>query len=416
MSKTDAERKATMGFAKSPAVMIRIVLCVFVALPFSQSVAGAVSSPAASNNNSQITKLKNDLEYVSKQEAAQIKEYLALKAERQKADANLVSLNKKISDAESRQAGAQAAAAAARAEFAAAQKKYDDAEDDKRIAQDRRQKAIINLYQSSSDPDALPSVLNSDPNERPEVIRKNILMQRYQHKQVDVAADAQGRAQAAIDEKLLHEDARIRAEEAEKVAAAEAASLGPLKAELTIAQRTAKKKEKDEEAIVNSLKSQKANYNKQISQLIAESNALAKQIKKNQNPATPVVPGKMIKPVNAPVTSSFGYRTHPIYGDARLHAGVDLGAGYSTAIKAAKAGKVITASVLSGYGNVIIIDHGGGISTLYAHQSSFAVSLGARVTQGQVIGYVGATGQVTGPHLHWEVRVNGAPVNPMGYL
>jgi murein DD-endopeptidase MepM/ murein hydrolase activator NlpD len=119
----------------------------------------------------------------------------------------------------------------------------------------------------------------------------------------------------------------------------------------------------------------------------------------------------------APITSPFGYRVHPIYGDSRLHTGVDMGASEGTPIRAAGAGIVISAGWNSGgYGNLTIIDHGGGLTTLYAHQSSMAVSANMRVTQGQVLGRVGCTGSCTGPHLHFEVRQNGTPVNPMNYI
>ncbi len=100
----------------------------------------------------------------------------------------------------------------------------------------------------------------------------------------------------------------------------------------------------------------------------------------------------------------------------RFHTGIDIGVGYGTPIHAADSGTVIYATWMSGYGNVIIIDHGNGISTLYAHQSSLAVGMGARVARGQVIGYVGSTGFSTGPHLHFEVRLNGTPVDPLAYL
>ncbi|MCU1463386.1 MAG: peptidase [Acidimicrobiales bacterium] len=118
----------------------------------------------------------------------------------------------------------------------------------------------------------------------------------------------------------------------------------------------------------------------------------------------------LIWPVNGPVTSGFGMRW------GRMHQGIDIGASYGTPIRAAKAGVVIFAGQMSGYGNVIIIDHGGGFSTLYAHQSQLGVSDGASVSQGQVIGYVGSTGHSTGPHLHFETRVNGSPQNPRNYL
>ncbi len=121
-------------------------------------------------------------------------------------------------------------------------------------------------------------------------------------------------------------------------------------------------------------------------------------------------------PVSAPVTSEYGWRIHPIYGTKRLHAGIDLGAMTGTPIVASAGGTVIQAGVYGGYGNTVIISHGNGISTLYAHQSKIEASNGDRVERGDVIGYVGSTGNSTGPHLHFEIRVSGDAVNPRGYL
>jgi murein DD-endopeptidase MepM/ murein hydrolase activator NlpD len=117
-----------------------------------------------------------------------------------------------------------------------------------------------------------------------------------------------------------------------------------------------------------------------------------------------------IWPVSAPITSPFGWRW------GRMHEGIDLGAAYGTPIAAAAAGAVIYAGWEGGYGNLVVIDHGGGLATAYGHQSRIAVSVGQQVAQGQIIGYVGSTGHSTGPHLHFEVRVNGQPVDPLGYL
>jgi len=117
----------------------------------------------------------------------------------------------------------------------------------------------------------------------------------------------------------------------------------------------------------------------------------------------------LIWPVSGPVTSGFGMRW------GRLHAGIDIAVAYGTPIHASAAGTVIFAGWMGGYGNFVIIDHGGGLATAYAHQSSIAVG-GGSVSQGQVIGYVGSTGHSFGPHLHFEVRVNGSPVDPLGYL
>ncbi|MBW3614548.1 MAG: peptidoglycan DD-metalloendopeptidase family protein [Actinobacteria bacterium] len=115
-------------------------------------------------------------------------------------------------------------------------------------------------------------------------------------------------------------------------------------------------------------------------------------------------------PVGGPVTSEFGSRW------GRLHAGIDIGSGSGTPIRAAKAGTVIFAGSQGGYGNVVIIDHGGGLTTLYAHQSRLGTNDGAEVSQGEVVGFVGSTGHSTGPHLHFETRVGGSPQNPRRYL
>ena len=128
----------------------------------------------------------------------------------------------------------------------------------------------------------------------------------------------------------------------------------------------------------------------------------------------PAFTGRFSRPINARMTSSFGMRYHPILHVTRLHAGVDFGAPVGSTIHAAADGVVISARQMRGYGNVVIIDHGGGISTVYAHCSRFMVGAGQRVTRGQPIAAVGSTGLSTGPHLHFEVRVNGRPVNPLG--
>jgi murein DD-endopeptidase MepM/ murein hydrolase activator NlpD len=127
-------------------------------------------------------------------------------------------------------------------------------------------------------------------------------------------------------------------------------------------------------------------------------------------------PGAFIWPVRGPVVSPFGMRVDPYTGRYQLHSGIDIAASYGVQIQASADGVVILASWYGGYGNTIIIDHGDGMSTLYAHCSVIYVSDRQRVAQGQVVGLVGATGWATGPHLHFEIRVNGVPVNPLTRL
>lgn len=126
--------------------------------------------------------------------------------------------------------------------------------------------------------------------------------------------------------------------------------------------------------------------------------------------------GIMAFPSNGRISSPFGFRTHPKLGYRRMHAGMDFAASYGSTIRAADSGTVIFAGWYGGYGNAVIINHGKGITTLYAHSSKLYVSEGESVKRGQAIAAIGSTGLSTGPHLHFEVRKNGTPVNPANYL
>ena len=153
----------------------------------------------------------------------------------------------------------------------------------------------------------------------------------------------------------------------------------------------------------------------EIDSLQAASAAIGERIRAAQSHSaggptqTPSNAG-LIWPVDGPITSPFGWRW------GRMHQGIDIGVPYGTPIHAAAGGTVIYCGWEEGYGNFVVIDHGGNLATAYGHQSRIAVSCGQQVAQGDVIGYVGCTGHCTGPHLHFEVRVDGNPVDPLGYL
>ncbi len=178
---------------------------------------------------------------------------------------------------------------------------------------------------------------------------------------------------------------------------------------------TLKRLQADEEACERAIKELEAT-SRQITQMIQQYQA------NNPNPSPPQGTGRFIWPAAGPITSEYGMRWHPIYHRYSPHEGIDLGAPYGSDIWAADGGTVIFVGLQSGYGNTVIIDHGGGISTLYAHMSSFAVSRGDVVSQGQKIGEVGGipgtpgAGSSTGAHLHFGVYINGNATNPLGYL
>ncbi|HJR45725.1 MAG TPA: peptidoglycan DD-metalloendopeptidase family protein [Actinomycetota bacterium] len=174
----------------------------------------------------------------------------------------------------------------------------------------------------------------------------------------------------------------------------------------------------EKEALLASAESKKRQYLQVVAQLEADADRIQAILTARSTGAgvLPVGGGQLLWPANGPLTSGYGYRTHPIFGDGRMHTGIDIGAAYGAPVIAADAGVVAYVGTMSGYGNVIVVDHGGGLATTYNHLSAFGVSSGQSVGRGVPIGNVGCTGYCTGPHLHFEVRVNGSPVDPMPYL
>ena len=154
----------------------------------------------------------------------------------------------------------------------------------------------------------------------------------------------------------------------------------------------------------------------------AEARARAEAAAATENASTGTTPpasagtGALRWPTRGAIDSPFGWRIHPITWTRRLHTGIDIDGWYGQQIKAAKAGIVILAGVKGGFGNAVMIDHQNGWVTLYAHQQSLNVHVGQYVTTATTIGWVGSTGDSTGPHLHFELRVNGIPTDPMRYL
>ena len=174
------------------------------------------------------------------------------------------------------------------------------------------------------------------------------------------------------------------------------------------------------ESSIQKYRTNRAYYEKAERELAKQSEALGKMISKNTQGTTVRVVSGFMKPIAGPITSPFGYRTHPIFKRTIFHSGIDIGGINGGKIRAANTGKVLYAGWYGGYGKVVILDHGlingKPTTTLYAHMSGYIVSPGQNVTKGQVIGYEGSTGYSTGPHCHFEVRVNGKPQNPLNYI
>ncbi|NEO26909.1 MAG: peptidoglycan DD-metalloendopeptidase family protein [Kamptonema sp. SIO4C4] len=174
-----------------------------------------------------------------------------------------------------------------------------------------------------------------------------------------------------------------------------------------------------QEDLLNRLKSDRATLATVQQQLEADSEGLMQLIQERVSESESFIlggTGQFVRPHNAKITSKFGWRNHPILGGKRLHAGIDFGGSYGSPIFAADSGTVIFAGWYGGYGKTVIIDHGKGVTTLYGHTSTIQVQEGQPVEQGTTIAAVGSTGLSTGPHLHFELRQQGEPVDPLQFL
>ena len=246
------------------------------------------------------------------------------------------------------------------------------------------------------------------------------------------------------DRELLveYEDTRKDVENRENALKKEYAELESLQDELAGEQANVEKLLADKNIQINNLTSEISSNTDKLKQLIAEAEAAEARRKEAEataaaqaaqaaaaassgtsssgntsSNASATGTGSLTHPVpGAAITSGFGGRVAPTAGATTGHDGIDYGAGYGAAVYAADSGTVITAQYNSARGNYIVINHGNGMQTWYQHLSSMNVTVGQTVARGQVIGNVGTTGISTGPHLHFEVHVNGVPVNPLNYL
>ena len=172
--------------------------------------------------------------------------------------------------------------------------------------------------------------------------------------------------------------------------------------------------------MIDKLRNDRVAYQKAERELAKQSASIGSYINKTAKDTNVQVASGFIKPIQGRITSPFGWRTHPIFNTRSFHSGIDIGGPNYGEIRASNSGKAIYSGWYGGYGKVVIIEHGvvngKPITTLYAHMSTILVSNGQKVNKGQVIGKEGTTGYSTGPHCHFEVRVNGQPNNPLNYI
>jgi len=190
--------------------------------------------------------------------------------------------------------------------------------------------------------------------------------------------------------------------------------------EVSSKQQEVAKKAMERESVYNAALAEQERLDEEYRELMSTSQNIANLIRNLESGGTisagSMGTGSYIWPIYGEITSSFGWRVHPVFGTEKFHSGLDIAADYGDPIVAANSGTVIYADWMGGYGNAVMIDHGGGIVTLYGHNSSLVVYNGQQVAKGQRIANAGSTGYSTGPHCHFEVRIHGEVTDPLNYL
>ncbi|MFZ4515437.1 MAG: peptidoglycan DD-metalloendopeptidase family protein [Acidimicrobiia bacterium] len=391
-------------------------LCV-AALTLLGVVALAVPTQAQTTTtqsvDERLEELTRELGEVSAAEAAQLKDVVAAKDRREAAAAKVQSLDVQTVQLKEAQLEAEAELGQVSGRLIAIERGVRIAQQEADRSEAAATAAAQRLYVQNAVIDATPLEFAATLDDTNTALTAQHYLDVIQRQQRQFVSVRQQALQDLVLQKTRLESEAQHAATLRDRATTRQNELARARLELDGARADAQRAEEVEQVALAAIQTVKVRYEREIAVLRVESETIASQL---GTASSGTKPNRLLRPVSAPITSSFGPRKHPIFGTVRNHDGIDFGAGMGTPIKAAAGGTVVRAGVLNGYGNVIVLDHGGGISTLYAHQSRFAVSSGERVAVGQVIGYVGSTGFSTGPHLHFEVRLNGRPVDPLEYL
>jgi murein DD-endopeptidase MepM/ murein hydrolase activator NlpD len=372
---------------------------------------GGLSAPVVAQQSDKQQQLQQQLDESSAAADAARARVVDAQAQRGKLDAALADVTARLAAANDRLASAQADVDRIGAEQVALQAKVDDTQKKLDAARDDVRNSAVLLYQHG-DGAAMLGLLGAPGGSGQLVEGKHYLQRVSDKRQGDAKRVSLLKEQLDAQRDAVAQQ-KQQADAARAAAVNEKSQLDTLAAQQTSARDAAANALQTENAALSAAVRQ---HDEAEAELQAESQRIAALVQSAGNGAV-TGDGTFIWPVSGPITSPFGYRTDPVTGATAFHAGLDIGAPCGTPIKAAGTGTILSAGWNSGgYGNMTLINHGNGLATLYGHQSSIIVSAGQAVTKGQVIGYVGSTGKSTGCHLHFEVRVNGNPVDPTGYL
>lgn len=377
----------------------------------------AVPARAQQSIDQKIRDVEGLIAEASADEAAALREYLEAKGRKDAADARVQQAASRAEVATTALREAEAALESATLRLGATVQRVTDAQSATASSRQVFEAAAARRYRLATmgAADEAAALEADSPSAAPVAAR--YLHDIAGHEDQEILRYLQLKEDAEIERQIL-EVQTAELEEQRVTVAAEAARLQAIEAEAEAAQAVVAAETAAEKRTVDAIEAKKDQYEGQLKTLQAESDRIAKELASRQSAglSIPKGNGQFQRPIGGGVSSPFGYRIHPIYRTKRLHTGIDFSGSMGTPIKAAGSGTVVSAGSMGGYGNAVVIDHGNGLATLYAHQSRLAVSAGDKVSTGAVVGYVGSTGASTGPHLHFEVRASGTPVDPAPYL
>lgn len=380
-------------------------------------LSATISGPSSATDNldQKVAQAADDLAKVSAIAAQAAKDLKATQAKLPAARAALEAANAAEAKARTEYQVAQVVADEAKAVYREALSKVTSKQAEITTLQKRVDQFARTIYQQGQTTQ-LGIILNStSPTDL--ALRVEAINAISQANQMDLAELVAAKEQLAVEAA----DAEEKHQEAD---AAEAAAADLLSKANAAADRAAKAKVDldallvQEAAALKIAEDEKARVKAQYDALRAEQKRVAGIAKTgSKGTGDPQATGPLSWPLPGRAAGGgTGWRVHPVYGYRSCHTGIDISAPTGTPIQSAGAGVVLSARWSTAYGNMMLVDHGGGLVTMYAHMTSFAVGNGATVGNGQIIGYVGSTGWSTGPHLHFEVHVNGIPYDPMGWF
>lgn len=400
---------------------VRLVALATIAGVLVPAVAGAAAPSPEQRRaaiEAEVRRLKEQVHDIAHQEAQVAAELTISRRERAALDAKVAELDGAIAVAQVEQQRIDDELSRAIVDAQIASAAVEDAKRDLREARSTLRRQAVDAYIGfGTGPTESHLFANlEDVNDAPRVAAYVDAIAQRQAKVVRklrrVEADTAELEADALEAKALVSDRQREASERRRALEAARDQQAAARAEVAAEQA-------NEQRLLTQVQAQRREHEQRLLQLQRESNDIAAQLRRRQagQAVTPSGRGVLAWPLVRPVvTSTFGYRVHPIFGDRRLHAGIDLSAQNGTPVYSARDGVVVFAGWKGGYGNTVIIDHGGQIATLYAHNNALNVATGAKVRRGQQVAQAGSTGNSTGPHVHFEVRVAGSPVDPMRYL